>query len=304
MSIDVTTQTKVDDVTNGNTTPRQVTRKTGRQPRGPARSLLFSPTFMCGASVIVFWAVCAGWGVHLVPCDPYASDPLSALQPPSMGHWFGTDQLGRDVFSRVIVGSRDILTIAPLATLLGAVGGTILGLVMGYYRGVVDQLLSRVVDAMLALPMVIVALLALAGLGPSNATVIYVIGIVFAPVVARTVRTAVITERSLDYVAAAQARGESALYIMFAEILPNVLPPILVESSVRLGYAIFTVATLSFLGFGIQPPSADWGLALADNYGFMLGGAWWNVAFYALAIASLVVAINLVSDGFQGACQR
>ena len=123
---------------------------------------------------------------------------------------------------------------------------------------------GRVVDAFLALPLVIVALLALVALGTSNTTVVVVIGVVFAPIIARTVRAAVLSERELDYVAAAELRGESALHIMFVEILPNVMPPILVESTVRLGYAIFAVATLSFIGFGIQPPSADWGLAIAE----------------------------------------
>jgi peptide/nickel transport system permease protein len=131
-----------------------------------------------------------------------------------------------------------------------------------------------------------------------------VIGLTFAPITARTVRAAVLSERHLDYVLAAQLRGENALYIMFAEILPNVLPPIIVEATVRLGYAIFAVATLSFLGFGIQPPSADWGLALSECYTLMAGGAWWTVVFDAAAIASLVVAVNLVADAVQGVLDR
>ena len=239
--------------------------------------------------------------VHL---DPYASDPLNSLTPPDRTHWFGTDQLGRDVFSRVIVGARDILTIAPLATLLGTLAGTALGLIVGYFGGWVDNVVGRAIDAVLALPLVIVALLALVAVGPSNVTVILVIGITFTPIIARTVRAAVFAERQLDYVAAAQLRGERAPYIMFAEILPNVLPPIIVEATVRLGYAIFAVATLSFLGFGIQPPSADWGLALSESYTLMAGGAWWTVVFAAGAIASLVVGVNLVADSVQGVLDR
>jgi peptide/nickel transport system permease protein len=126
-----------------------------------------------------------------------------------------------------------------------------------------------------------------------------VIGFAFAPVVARTVRSAVLSERGLDYVAAARLRGESALYIMFVEILPNILAPISVEATVRLGYAIFTVATLSFIGFGIQPPSADWGLGIAENYALIGGGFWWTVLFDGLAIVSLVVGVNLVADGIK-----
>jgi peptide/nickel transport system permease protein len=235
-----------------------------------------------------------------VPIDPYADDLMGALMAPSADHWFGTDSLGRDIFSRVIVGARDILTIAPLATILGTLVGTALGLVTGYFRGFVDDVISRLVEAVLALPLVIVSLLALVALGASNVTVVIVIGLVFAPIIARTVRSAVLLERELDYVAAARLRGENAVYIMFAEILPNVIPPILVEATVRLGYAIFTVATLSFLGFGIQPPSSDWGLAISENYGLINGGYWWTVLFNALAIASLVVAVNLVADAIHG----
>ncbi|CAG4890229.1 ABC transporter permease [Paraburkholderia saeva] len=268
------------------------------------RALLLSPTFVAGALIVLGWVVCAIAGHWIAPLDPYASDPLNSLTPPDHTHWFGTDQLGRDVFSRVITGARDILTIAPLATLLGTLAGTALGLVVGYFDGWIDNVISRAIDAVLALPLVIVALLALAAVGTSNFTVILVIGITFTPITARTVRAAVLAERHLDYVAAAQLRGENALYIMFAEILPNVLPPIVVEANVRLGYAIFAVATLSFLGFGIQPPSADWGLALSESYTLMAGGAWWTVVFDAAAIASLVVGVNLIADSVEGVLDR
>ena len=230
-----------------------------------------------------------------------ADDIINSLAPPSAEHWFGTDQLGRDVFSRVIVGARDILTVAPLATLLATVAGTALGLVTGYFRGVVDDVISRILEAFMAMPVVIVALLAIVAVGTSNWTVVCVIGLSFAPLIARTVRAAVLSERELDYVAAAKLRREPALYIMFAEILPNVLPPILVEMTVRLGYAIFAVATLSFMGFGIQPPSPDWGLSVSANYGMITGGFWWTVLFDSLAIATLVVGVNLMADGFQAA---
>lgn len=262
---------------------------------------LHSPTFLIGLFVVLFWIACALFGRWLVPYDPFADDMLNSLAPPSAQHWFGTDQLGRDVFSRVIVGARDILTLAPLATLLSTVLGAALGLVMGYFGGIVDEILSRIVDAILALPTIIVALLALTALGTSMLTVLLVIGFTFAPIIARTVRASVLAERNLDYVAAAELRRDSAFYIMFAEILPNVIPPILVEATVRLGYAIFTVATLSFIGFGIQPPSPDWGLSISSNYGLIGGGYWWTVLFDSLAIASLVIGVNLAADGLQSA---
>ena len=265
------------------------------------RLLLRSGTFLTGAVIVAFWVFCAAFGNLVAPQDPYADDLLNTLDPPSADHWFGTDQLGRDVFSRVIVGAHDILTVAPLATILGTILGAALGLLTGYFRGFIDDAVGRLVDAVLALPLVIIALLALVALGSSNVTVVIVIGVVFAPIIARTVRSAVLSERELDYVAAARLRGEGPLYIMFAEILPNVIPPILVESTVRLGYAIFTVATLSFIGFGIQPPSPDWGLAISESYGLIDGGYWWTVLFDAVAIASLVVGVNLLADGIQAA---
>jgi peptide/nickel transport system permease protein len=267
--------------------------------RHDLRRLFRSVAFDIGLLIVAFWVGCALFGPSLVPYDPYADDLLNSLAPPAADHWFGTDQLGRDVFSRVIVGARDILTVAPLATLLSTILGAALGLTVGYFGGAIDEVLSRLIDAVLALPTVIVALLALTALGTSIFTVMFVIGFTFAPTIARTVRASVLDERGLDYVAAAELRRESRLYIMFVEILPNVLGPIMVESTVRLGYAIFTVATLSFIGFGIQPPSPDWGLSIASNYGLVSGGFWWTVLFDCLAITSLVIGVNLIADSIQ-----
>jgi len=264
-----------------------------------ARRAARSATLLVGLAILGFWIVCAVFGSRIAPIDPYADNLLATLDPPSWVHWFGTDQLGRDVFSRVIVGARDILTVAPLATLLGTLLGTALGLFVGYYRGAVDDLVSRVIEALQALPLVIVALMALAAVGTSNLAVVLVIGFVFTPLIARTVRSAVLIESSLDYVAAARLRGAGLLDIMFVEILPNVLPLIVVEATVRFGYAIFFVASLSFLGFGIQPPSADWGIAIAENYS-LIGSYWWTVIFDAIATASLVVGVYLAADGIQG----
>jgi peptide/nickel transport system permease protein len=264
---------------------------------------LRSRTLLIGAAILIFWIVCALFGRHLTPRDPYTDDLLSTLAPPSLSHWFGTDQLGRDVFSRVIIGARDILIVAPLATLLGTVLGTALGLTIGYFRGALDDVVSRVIEALQALPLVIVALLALAAVGTSNATVVCVIGFVFTPIIARTVRAATLNEVELDYVAAARLRGDGALAVMFIEILPNVLPVAIVEMTVRLGYAIFFVASLSFIGFGIQPPSADWGIAIAENYS-LIGSYWWTVLFDAGATASLIIGVNLVADGLNGVFER
>jgi peptide/nickel transport system permease protein len=275
-----------------------------RARRETFRVLLRSKTFLTGLAVVGFWVVCAIFGNQIAPQDPLKENLLETLKVPSEAHWFGTDDLGRDVFARVIVGSRDIIVVCLLATLLGTAAGTALGLIMGYFRGLVDETLSRIAEAFFALPIVIVALLALTALGPSNWTVILVIGLVFTPLIARTVRSAVLSERELEYVSAALLRGERAPYIMFVEIFPNILPPVIVEFTVRLGYAIFAVATLSFLGFGIQPPAPDWGLQIAQGYVYLPGDLWWPSLFPALAIATLVVGVNLLADGIQGVFER
>jgi peptide/nickel transport system permease protein len=262
------------------------------------RAAAHSATLITGLAILIIWVICALFGSAMTPFDPYADNLLATLAAPSSTHWFGTDQLGRDIFSRVIMGARDILIVAPLATLLGTVLGTALGLCIGYLRGALDDVVSRVIEAIQALPLIIVALMALAAVGTSNATVVLVIGFVFTPLIARTVRAAVLIERDQDYVAAARLRGDGRLTIMFIEILPNVLPIALVEMTVRLGYAIFFVASLSFLGFGIQPPSADWGIAIAENYS-LIGSYWWTVLFDAAATASLVIGVNLVTDGLK-----
>lgn len=268
------------------------------------REVARSPLFIVGALILLWWIVCAIFGSSIAPHDPNAQNLLAINKAPSGSHIFGTDQLGRDIFSRVLTGSRDLLIVAPLATLLGTVLGTAVGLTMGYFRGLVDDVLGRFVEAFLALPVVVTAIIASYGLGRSNLELIIVIGLLFTPLIARTVRAAVLLERELDYVAAARLRGESSRYIMFVEILPNVLAPITVEFTVRLGYAVFAVATLSFLGLGIQPPSSDWGLEVATNYGQVDAGFWWEVVFDALAIASLVVAVNLISDAIEGVLER
>jgi peptide/nickel transport system permease protein len=263
------------------------------------RQLLHSVPFLIGATLLVWWIVCAIFGRLFAPYNPVVGSLTQFNLPPSGAHWFGTDSLGRDVLSRVIVGARDILVIAPLATLLGTAVGTTIGLIQGYYRGAVDSVVGRIVDAVLALPIVIIAILFVTAVGTSTVTLILVIGFVFGLLIARTVRTAVLQERDLDYVAAARLRDESDLHIMFIEILPNVLAPILVEFTVRLGYAIFTIATLSFLGIGIQPPTPDWGADIAGSYQYLSAGYWWETLFPALAIASLIIAVNLIADSIE-----
>jgi peptide/nickel transport system permease protein len=248
---------------------------------------------------LLFWIICALFGTAIAPHNPLAQQLLLTNKPPSGAHWFGTDQIGRDVLSRVIVGARTILVVSALATILGTVLGTALGLAMGYLGGILDILVSRLVEAVLALPAVIVIFLFIVAIGSSATTQVIVIGFIFTPLIARTVRSAVLVESQLDYLSSARLLGERSGRVMFAEILPNVAPTILVEFTVRLGYAIFTVATLAFLGFGVNAATPNWGSDIYANYGVIGAGYWWETLFPALAIASLIVAIGLVADSIE-----
>jgi peptide/nickel transport system permease protein len=269
-----------------------------RRAREAFRALSRSKTFMVGTAVVVFWILDAIFWPLVVPYDPEGLVSPTTLQPPSIAHFFGTDDLGRDIFSRTLAGATPTLTVAPLATAIGVLGGILVGLVTGYFRGVADDIVMRIVDALLAFPLIIIAVLVISILGPSLINVVLVIGIVFTPIVARTVRAAVLVERQREYVAAAKLLGNSNLYIMFAEILPNITGPIAVEVTIRLGYAIFTSATLSFLALGIQQPSPDWGLTISIGRVF-LQTAPWEVLFPAGALATLIVGVNLIADGLR-----
>jgi peptide/nickel transport system permease protein len=281
-------------------TPGSVLVASARNRDLPAwRLLLRRPTFVVGAAILAFWVICALFGNSIAPHNPLAQQLLLTNMPPSSAHWFGTDQIGRDVLSRVIVGARTILIVAPLATILGTVLGTALGLAMGYLGGVLDILVGRVVEAVLALPAIIVIFLFIVAIGSSTVSQILVIGFIFTPLIARTVRSAVLVESQLDYLSSARLLGERSGRVMFAEILPNVAPTILVEFTVRLGYAIFTVATLAFLGFGVNVSAPNWGSDINANYGVIGAGYWWETLFPALAIASLIVAISLVADSIE-----
>jgi peptide/nickel transport system permease protein len=262
-----------------------------------------SPAFVAGTAVLLFWIFDAVAWPLLVPHDPQAVSPDRTLHAPSAEHWFGTDDLGRDVFSRVLAGASSVLIVAPAAALLAVAAGVALGLVAGYRGGATDEVLMRVLDALLAFPLVVGAVLLLVVTGVSNVHLIIVIAVVLAPLTARTVRAAVRTERDREYVEAARLRGDSGPYIMVAEILPNISALVVAEATTRFAAAIFAAATLSFLGLGIQQPSPDWGLSVALGRVF-LQTAPWIVLFPALALATLVVAATVVADRLQLRIER
>jgi len=271
-------------------------RRQARRER--LRLLVRRPSFVAGSLILLFWIVCAVLGKRITPYDPIQDfGPPRAF--PSSEHWMGTDNIGRDVLSRVMAGSRDVLIAAPIAAIIGVAAGTLLGLVMGYYRGWVDEVIGRVVEALLSIPVILVAVLILAALGSSRLVVVLTVAVLFTPIVTRTIRAAVLGEAQLDYVTSARLRGESGLFVMTREILPNLSGTIVVELTVRIGYAVFTIATLSFLGVGIQRPSPDWGLQIAETFRLIQAGQWWPTLFPGLAIASLVIATNLVADSIE-----
>jgi peptide/nickel transport system permease protein len=273
-------------------------RRAGRGLARRFRRLRRRPAALVGLAVLLFWvAMAVGWPL-VAPYGPTSFSLLAKLAPPSAQHWLGTDNFGRDVLSRVVAGSRSILLVATSAALLGVLAGTAIGAVAGYYRGWTDELLMRAMDVLMAFPLVVVALLIIAVLGSSSINVIVVVALAFAPYNARVIRAAVLAERDKEFVAAARMRGEGGPYILVFELLPNIAETIVVELTVRLALAIFTVATLSFLGMGIQPPTPDWGLMIAEGRQFYRIAPW-IVVCPALAIASLVIAINVFVEGFR-----
>lgn len=248
-----------------------------------------------GLVLVLGWTIVALCWPALVPQDPQLQQPALKFAPPSAGHLLGTDQFGRDTFSRMLAGARPVLEVAPAATLLAVVAGTALGLVAGTYGRWVDELIMRVLDAVMVFPAIIASVLFIALLGHSTPMLVLVIGISFVPIVARSVRAATLVERGKPYVDAARLRGEPGWSLMGRELLPNVTRTVLVEATSRLGDAVFSVATLAFLGLGHEPGSPDWGTSVSDNRAW-LQIAPWTVLAPALAIASLVVGVALVAD--------
>lgn len=275
------------------------------QRRERIRLLLRKPGFIIGLTISVFWIVCALFGTMIAPKDPFVQDPVNKLQEPSAAHWFGTDNLGRDVFSRVIVGARLIVLVALGATIIAAIFGTIIGLIAGYFKGTIDEVLMRTLDVFMSIPTIVLALLITSSIDSKSMWIVmFIISLVFTPVIARTVRASALGETELDYVAAARLRTEQTPHILFKEVLPNILPALLVEFTVRLGYAIFAIATLSFLGAGVGPDSPDWGTQVATHRGFLNGLNVSATLFPAMAIASLSIGVNLLQDALTEAFER
>ena len=213
-------------------------------------------------------------------------------------HWLGTDHLGRDILSRILWGARTVLTVAPVAVLGATALGSLVGLVAGYYRGWIDLVVTRIADIVLSFPVIILYMIVLAMFGSSALNIVLVIALTKAPIIARIVRGLTLELREREYVAAAKMRGESALYIMLIEILPNARGPLIVEMCLRMGYTTITIGVLGFLGIGLPPPNPDWGGMVKDTYGMM--SVWPHMALIPCAvISSLVVGFNLLAVGLR-----
>lgn len=276
-------------------------------------SIIFdSKPAIVGLVLVLFWILVAVFAPFLTPYTPTEQDFASPNVGPSAGHPLGTDELGRDLWARLIYGARVVLVVLPIndkvwipigtaiwGVLLGLAAGSTLGLMGGYLGGWIDEVVMRVLDAMMAFPVILLYLIIIAAIGSSAVNVVLAIAIVGTPGIARLVRSLALDIRTRDYIRAAELRGENPWYIMFVEILPNARGPIIIDSMLRVGYAIFAMGTLGFLGLGLPPPSADWGSMVAKGRQFILSGSPWAALWPSIAIASLVVGLNLLADGMR-----
>jgi len=264
------------------------------------KAVLRTPHGMLGVIGVSFLLIVALIGPAVAPQDPESFNYGARFEGPSAAHLLGTDWYGRDLFSRVLAGAQSTVLLAILATIIGTVSGTLAGIISGYVGGRFDEVTMRVIDALMAIPGLLFALMIIAVLGSSSLNAVLAIGIAFAPGMARIARSVTLQVRSTDYVAAARSRGEGGAWIVLAEILPNVIAPVIVEATIRVAFAIMTLATLSFLGLGAQPPSPEWGLMIAEARDHLFRSPW-PVIVPGGAIALVAISFNLLGDGLRDA---
>ncbi len=254
------------------------------------------PTMLVGIAILGFWLVMAVVGQWIAPYGVNEITPGAVWHPPSAEHLMGTDNLGRDLFSRLIVGARQMVLLPTLSVCLAILLGTSIGLASGYFGGWLDEIIMRVMDVIMAFPVLMLYLLIIVAIGASAVNVVLALGLGATPAVARLARSLVLDLRNREFVAAARMRGESTSFIIFQEILPNAMGPILVDGLVRIGYASFSMGALGFLGLGVPPPAPDWGQMVSQARTALLFTPTAPL-FPALSIASLVVSFNLIADG-------
>ncbi|SAI19379.1 ABC transporter inner membrane protein [Bordetella ansorpii] len=249
--------------------------------------------------LIVLLLAVAALGPALVPYDPLATDMSHVLAPPSSSHWFGTDQLGRDIFSRVIAATRLDFAIAVCAVMVSAAAGVCAGALCGYLGGLVDAALSRMIDVLLAFPLFVAAMALVAVFGNSVQSVVLATAIINFPFYFRLARAQAVSLRSIGYVEAALINGNSTSRVIFGFILPNSLPPVIVQISLNLGWAILNTASLAFIGLGVGPPTPEWGVMIQEGATLMMAGQWWTVVFPGLALVLSVFCFALLGDGLR-----
>ena len=255
----------------------------------------------------VLMALLAPW---IAPYDPLAVDLARKLMPPSAEHWMGTDQTGRDIFSRIVWGARPSLTVGILAVTIGALGGIAIGLTAGYARGLWEQVSMRAMDGLASIPMLIwaIAVVGIVGVGPvtigpwslpNESKVILLVGLLYVPPLARVTYGGALVESRADYVSARRMQGAGRMAIMFGDVLPNCLSPVIVQATLLVAVGIVVEASLSFVGLGVEPPNPSWGGMLSDARKYIFSGEWWTYVFPGLAISLSVIGFNLLGDALR-----
>ena len=278
-------------------------RSLGKRFGDAIAPILASKVALIGLGLVSFWILVAIFAPLITPYGPLEQDLEAMNLGPSVEHPLGADNLGRDLWARLIYGARTILILAPLSVLCALAVGATLGLTGGYLGGWIDEVVMRVLDAIMAFPAILLYLIIIFALGPSATNVVIAITIAGTPGIARLVRSLTLDIRTREYIAAAKLRGENPFYIMFVEILPNARGPIIVDAMLRIGYAVFAIGTLGFLGVGLPPPAPDWGSMVAQGRLYIWINPW-PVLWPSLAISSLVIGLNLFADGLREETMR
>jgi peptide/nickel transport system permease protein len=261
--------------------------------------LLSNPVSLVAFVLFILILLLALFGPLIAPYDPLATNASKALQPPSWSHWFGTDQLGRDVLSRVIVATRLDMAISIAAVAISFVIGSVIGSLAGYYGGLVDRISGRFIDTIMAFPLFVLAMGIVAALGNTVENIVYATAIINLPFYARVARAEVNIRRNAGFVQAAKLSGNSDLRVLAGHIFPNALPPMMVQISLNMGWAILNAAGLSFIGLGVRPPTPEWGILVAEGANFIVSGEWWLAMFPGAALMIAVFTFNLLGDALR-----
>lgn len=258
-----------------------------------------NPVTVVSFSLFLFIILIGIFGHWIAPYDPLATNAANALQPPSMAHWFGTDHLGRDVLSRVIVATRLDLGIALSAVALSFVVGSAMGCSAGFWGGWTDRIVGRTTDTIMAFPLFVLAMGIVAAMGNTVENIIYATAVINLPFYARVARAETSIRRNAGYVDAARLSGNTDVRILATQVFPNILPPMMVQISLNMGWAILNAAGLSFIGLGVRPPDAEWGIMVAEGATYIVSGEWWLALFPGAALMLAVFCFNLLGDGLR-----